>query len=225
VEEVEVEAADKNARVKGDTGPRLDPQAFKPMHLAIPSEVELVARALLPTYATLKEESLQCSPVSHVQAHITTEQDSGADLEPPLSSVLPSKRAVEPSGPAPHKRARAPAETGEPLKSSRDEETRRVTRPEDQTLTHTSEGKMHPGAMHGRPPKPPSLCTQSPLAQASNHTDLKPKGRALQARQVDLDGDEGAHSDSWPQPGTNIEGQDVYLRASALLEGEKSRVQ
>jgi hypothetical protein len=83
---------------------------------------------------------------------------------------------------------------------------------------------MHPGAMHGRPPKPPSLCTQSPLARASNRADLKPEGRALQARQVDLDGDEGAHSDSWPQPGTNIEGQDVYLQASALLEGERKNL-
>ncbi|KAI0287992.1 hypothetical protein BC826DRAFT_1040669, partial [Russula brevipes] len=66
----------------------------------------------------------------------------------------------------------------------------------DRTLRHTSEGKMHPGAMHGRPPNPPGL-----------------------SRQVDLDGDEGAHSDSWPQPGTNIEGQDVYLRASVQQAG------
>jgi hypothetical protein len=73
---------------------------------------------LSPTYANLKEESLQCSPVSHAQAHITTEQDSGADLKLPPSSVLLSKRAVEPSGPAPHERARAPGETGEPPKSA-----------------------------------------------------------------------------------------------------------
>jgi hypothetical protein len=37
VEDVEVEAADKNAIVKGDTGPRLDPRAFGPMRLAIPA--------------------------------------------------------------------------------------------------------------------------------------------------------------------------------------------
>ncbi|KAI0284428.1 hypothetical protein BC826DRAFT_1109765 [Russula brevipes] len=62
------------------------------------------------------------------------------------------------------------------------------------------------------------------MARTPNRADLKPEGRALQARQVDLDGDEGAHSDSWPQPGTNIEGQDVYLRASALLEGEQKNL-
>jgi hypothetical protein len=85
---------------------------------------------------------------------------------------------------------------------------------------HTSEGKAHPGATHGRPPEPPSLHTRSPIAWAPNRVDPKSEGRALQVRQVDLDGGEGPRRDSWPQPGIVIEGQDVYLRASALLEGE-----
>jgi hypothetical protein len=45
--EVEVEAVDEYARVEG-----LDPQAFGAMHLAIPSKVEPVVRALSPTCAT-----------------------------------------------------------------------------------------------------------------------------------------------------------------------------
>jgi hypothetical protein len=100
-------------------------------------------------HVTLKEENLLCFPVSHAQARVTREQDSGADSEPPPHSVLPLNRAVEPPEPAPHERARAPAETGELLKPSREEGTRRATRPEDRTLTSTSEGKVHPGTTHG----------------------------------------------------------------------------
>ncbi|KAI0287280.1 hypothetical protein BC826DRAFT_1045713 [Russula brevipes] len=77
---------------------------------------------------------------------------------------------------------------------------------------------MHPGAMHGRPPKPPGLCTQSPMAWAPNRADLKPEGRALFRRGRSIfDGDEGAHSDSWPQPATNIE-------SGPLLEGEQKKL-
>jgi hypothetical protein len=43
VEEVRVEAADKTARVEEGAGPRVDPQAFGAMRLAIPSKAEPVA--------------------------------------------------------------------------------------------------------------------------------------------------------------------------------------
>jgi hypothetical protein len=95
VEEVEVEAADKTARVEEGTGPRVDPQAFGAMRLTIPSKAEPVAHALLPTHAISRMANLQCSPVSHAQARVTREQDSSADSEPPLHSVLPPNRAVE----------------------------------------------------------------------------------------------------------------------------------
>jgi hypothetical protein len=66
------------------------------MRLAIPSKVEPVAHASSPMHATLKKAILQCSPVSHAQARVTREQDSGADFEPTPHSVLPPDRAVEP---------------------------------------------------------------------------------------------------------------------------------
>jgi hypothetical protein len=43
--EVEVEAADENARVGEDTGPHVDLQAFGAKRLVIPSKVEPVAHA------------------------------------------------------------------------------------------------------------------------------------------------------------------------------------
>ncbi|KAI0291441.1 hypothetical protein BC826DRAFT_1105981 [Russula brevipes] len=46
VEEVEVEAADENARVEEGTDPLVDPQAFGAMRLAIPSKVEPVPRVI-----------------------------------------------------------------------------------------------------------------------------------------------------------------------------------
>jgi hypothetical protein len=64
---------------------------------------------------------------------------------------------------------------------------------------------------------------QSPIAWAPNHVDLKPKSRALQVWQVDLDGGEGAHGDSWPQSGTILEGKDVYSGASALSSARGSK--
>ena len=175
-------------------------------------------------HATLKKANLQCSPISHAQARVTREQDSSADSEPPPHSALPPNRAVEPSGPALHEHARAPAAAEEQPKSSRDKGTRRATRPEDRTLTRTSEGKMHPGAMHGRPPEPPSSYTRSATAWAPNGVDPKPGGRALHARQLDLDGGGGTRRDLQPQPGTTFEEQDVYSRASALLEGGKNNI-
>ncbi|KAI0302921.1 hypothetical protein BC826DRAFT_965590 [Russula brevipes] len=68
--------------------------------------------------------------------------------------------------------------------------------------------------------EPPNLRTRSSIAWAPNHVVRSPK----QVRQVDLDGGEGARSNSWPQPGSNIEGQDIYLGASALLEGEQNNL-
>jgi hypothetical protein len=218
-----VEAANESARVEEGAGPRVDPQAFGAMRLAIPSKTEPVSHASLPTCAIPKMTDLQTSPVSHAQARIIREQDSGADLEPPPHSVLPPNRAVEPLEPAPHERARARAETGELPKSSRDEGTCRTTRPEDRALMRTSEGKAHPGATHGRPPEPPSLRMGSPIAWAPNRVDPKPEGRSSSA--AGRSGGEGARSDSWPQPGTVIEGQYVHLRGSALLEGEQNNLQ
>ncbi|KAI0284784.1 hypothetical protein BC826DRAFT_973227 [Russula brevipes] len=94
----------------------------------------------------------------------------------------------------------------------------------DRALMQTSEGKhtLEPRIimMHGRPPEPPSLHTRSSIAWAPNCVVRSPK----QVQLVDLDGGEGARGDSWPQPGSNIEGQDVYLGASALLEGEQNNL-
>lgn len=47
-------------------------------------------------HATLKKANLQCSPVSHAQARLTGEQDSGTDFEPLPHCVLLPDRAVEP---------------------------------------------------------------------------------------------------------------------------------
>jgi hypothetical protein len=221
VEEVEVEAADENARVEEGTGPRVDLASIRghaPHH-------SVQNRASCPCVVAHTRHIEDGQPaklsVSHVQARVAREQDGSADSEMPLHGVLPSKRAVETLGPALHERARAPAETGKLLKSSRDEETHRTTRPEDRALMRASEGKMRPGATHGRPHEPPSLCMQSPMARAPNGADSKPEGRTPQARQVDLDGGEGMRSNPWPRTGTV---QDAYFRASALLEGEKNNL-
>ncbi|KAI0298867.1 hypothetical protein BC826DRAFT_1120742 [Russula brevipes] len=75
----------------------------------------------------------------HAQAHVTREQDSGADLEPPPHSVLPPSRTPKP---ALHQHTRAPAETEVtvPLKQSQDEGAHSAP---GQRM-RTSEGKVHP---------------------------------------------------------------------------------
>jgi hypothetical protein len=73
-------------------------------------------------------------------------------------------------------------------------------------------------------PRTPQLVHRSPTAWAPGRVDPKPEGRARQAQQLDLDGGEGTRCDSQPRPGTIIEEQDIYFRASALLEGEQNNL-